>query len=303
MDNKQKFKFNKAILPISLFVIIAIVVFVFLSKTPLNIFKSSTNEAESSDATVCEVPIDIENKKALVLYFSRAENIIDAEEYYKTLENDIDAMTSASVSKTEDGELTGNVGLLARWIAENVDGDLYSIKVKEKYPQSKKETQKIVLQEQLEGVFPEVISDGENFEEYEIVYLGFPNWYAEPPRALYDFFEKNDFDGKIIIPFTSDDKNGFSDSVDIFKSKLPNSIVLSEEEGLLVNRKDVFEAEDRVKVWVEEVKSTIVAEKNNPNNVSGQKEAAIALIGQSLTPKEIEEKVGEYIKFAKGTNG
>lgn len=244
------------------------------------------------------------DNKSLVLYFSRAENIIDASEYLDTLGDDTDAMTSASVLKTEDGEITGNIGLMARWIAEKVGADMHSIQVEELYPQLKKETQNIVLQEQLDGVWPEIVPTTETFEQYDTVYIGFPNWYAEPPRALYTFLEEHDLDGKTIIPFTSDDRNGFSDAVDILKSKLPNSIVLSEEDGLLVNRVDLFDAKERTQKWASLAIEKVESAKTDPLGTSeAQKEAALALVGQTVTHEEIKEKVGEYTKFAKGTNG
>ncbi|MDR0841406.1 MAG: hypothetical protein LBN26_08520 [Christensenellaceae bacterium] len=243
-------------------------------------------------------------KKSLVLYFSRAENIADASEYLNTLGGDVDAITSASVLMTDSGKITGNVGLLARWIAEEAGADIHSIHVKDLYPQPKKETQNIVLQEQLDGVWPEIVPSTEEFDQYDVIYIGFPNWYAEPPRALYTFLEENDLDGKIIIPFTSDDTNGFSDSVDILKSKLPNAAVLSVEDGLLVNRKELFDAKERTQKWVKTVALKAESAKNDPLSTSeGQKAAAQALIGQTVTHEEIKEKVGEDISFSKGTNG
>lgn len=302
MKSKKRL-FNKRIL------IIALIILAVLGGI-LNLLKYQREQA-AREATILEHQQSIKNlppyqpsKKPLVLYFSRAENINDGKNYFETLDNDFDAMTSASILVTDSGELTGNVGLLARWIAEETEGQLSSIKVKNLYPQSKKETQKIVLQEQLDGVWPDIVLNDESFEEFDTVYLGFPNWYAEPPRALYKFLEIHDFDGKIIIPFTSDDTNGFSDSVDILKSKLPNSIVLSEEDGLLVNRKDLFDSKEKTQEWVKDAEAKVQTAKNDPiNTLNGQKELAQALIGEVLTPQEIEEKVGKYIKFAKGTNG
>lgn len=242
--------------------------------------------------------------KTLVLYFSRAENIVDADDYYETLADDVDAMTSASVLKTDSGEITGNIGLLSRWIAEAADADIYSIHVKGLYPQDKKETQNIVLQEQLDGVWPEIVPCTEKLDQYDTVYIGFPNWYAEPPRALYTFLEANDLDGKTIIPFTSDDKNGFSDAIDILKSKLPNSVVLSEEDGLLVNRKDLFDSKQKTQEWVKTAEKKAEIAKSDPvSTVEGQKKAAQDLVGQTVTNEQIEEKVGKYTKFVKGSNG
>jgi hypothetical protein len=259
---------------------------------------SSAKDTEGSEFTTAE------SSKAIVIYFSRAENIVNGEEYADSLEGDLDAISSASVMRTEDNKITGNIGLLAEWIAEATEADIFSIHVKEPYPQLKKETQEIVLQEQLYGDLPEVEPCTLDLEPYDLVYLGFPNWYGEPPRALYTFLKENNLDGKSIIPFTSDDRNGFSDAIDILKSMLPNSVILSEDESLLVNRKDLFASKEQTQIWATEAKQIAEARAANPLSTSqGQKEAAIALIGQTLTEEEIEQKLGKYLKFSRGTNG
>jgi hypothetical protein len=247
----------------------------------------------------------IAKKKAIVIYFSRGENTVDATEYAAELaasDDSINAITSASVVTTESGKTTGNVGILADWIAEEVGTTTYSIHVTDLYPQNKKETQSIVNLEQLNGVFPAIETCTMDFSEYDVVYLGFPNWYGEPPRALYTFLNENDLDGKTIIPFTSDDKNGFSDAIEILKAKLPNSVVL--EDGLVVKRKEVFDSKSVVLDWVAQVSKEAETTTTDPlATAAGQKEAAQQLIGQTLTKDQIVEKVGQYYKYAAGTNG
>ena len=283
---------------IGIAVIVALILLVAMQAQPQEHPQEAPQEEPQEEAQASQA------NNTIVVYFSRGENIVDASAYLETLGDDVDAMTSASVLMTDSGEITGNVGLLARWIAEEAGADLYSIQVEELYPQEKKETQNIVLQEQLDGVWPQVVPSTISFEAYDTVFLGFPNWYAEPPRALYSFLEENDLDGKTIIPFTSDDKNGFSDSVDILKSKLPHSAVLSAEDGLLVNRNDLFAAKEQTQEWVRTVSEKAAQAKNDPLGTSeGQKKAAEALIGQTLTSEEIVDLLGEYTKFSRGTNG
>lgn len=242
-------------------------------------------------------------KKSLVIYFSRGENILNASEYSKSLGDDIDAMTSASVLPAESGAITGNNGILAGWISEALGTKTYSIHVKNPYPQLKKETQQIVLnQEQINGTLPEVEACTEDLSQYDIIYLGFPNWYGEPPRALYTFLNENNLDGKTIVPFTSHDRNGFSDSIQILKAKLPNSAVL--EDGLIVDRKNVMDAKSVILEWVAKVSKEAENAKSNPlATVAGQKEAAKKLIGQTLTKEEVIAAVGQYTKFVTDTNG
>lgn len=257
---------------------------------------------KAKPVVVAQTPSTPAEKKSIVIYFSFAENMVDPEEYLATLE-DIDAMTSASVLTRESGEITGNNGLLADWIAEALGTKTYSIRVKNLYPNNKKETQKIVLNdEQVNGTLPPVEACTEDLSQYDIIYLGFPNWYGEPPRALYTFLKENNLNGKTIVPFTSHDKNGFSDSIDILKSMLPKSAVL--ENGLVVNRKDVPNAKVDTIEWVESVRKEAETAQSNPlATAEGQKEAAKKLIGQILTKDQVEAAVGTCTKFVTDTNG
>lgn len=249
------------------------------------------------------------SKKAIVIYFSRGENIEDVETYYNeqlaTADKSVDAMTSASVLKRDDGSFTGNNGVLADWIAEALGTKTCSIHVKNLYPWTKKDTQTIVLnQEQNKGIYPEVEACTEDLSQYDIVYLGFPNWYGEPPRALYTFMSQNNLDGKTIIPFSSCDKEiyGFSDAINILKSKLPNSVVL--DDGLIINRNDVLDSKQTTLDWVAKVKKEAETAKANPlATVAGQKEAASKLVGQTVSEEDVVSKVGEYTKMTTDVNG
>ena len=197
-------------------------------------------------------PTPTKPKKAIVIYFTRGENIENAEEVYNKLasgnpesgyvnegQTPIDAMTSASVLKDSAGKITGNNGLLAEWIAGALNTKTYSIRTKTLYPKTKKETQTIVQdQEMAMGIDPDVEECTEDLSQYDVVYLGFPNWHGQPPRALYTFMKENNLDGKTIVPFSSCDQikaggYGFGYAITILKAKLPNSVVMGEEDGKL----------------------------------------------------------------------
>lgn len=266
-------------------------------------------------------PEPVQKKKAIVIYFARGENIEDAEEVYNKLassdpeyvkegQEPIDAMTSASVLKDDSGKITGNNGLLAEWIAQALDTKTYSIRTKTLYPKTKKETQTIVQdQEQGLGISPAVEPCTEDLSQYDIVYLGFPNWHGEPPRALYTFMKENNLDGKTIVPFSSCDQikeggYGFGDAINILKSSLPNSAVLDEDEGLLLTRKMVPTAKEDVLTWVAEVSKKAENAKADPlKTVAGQKDAATKLLGQTLSKDEIVEKIGKYNTMTVDVNG
>lgn len=58
-------------------------------------------------------------------------------------------------------------------------------------------------EEQNEDARPELTTHIENVEQYDIIFLGYPNWWGDMPQPLYTFLEEYDFSGKTIIPFNS----------------------------------------------------------------------------------------------------
>lgn len=48
---------------------------------------------------------------------------------------------------------------------------------------------------------PELATHVENMDEYDIVMLGYPNWWASIPMPVASFLEEYDFSGKTILPF------------------------------------------------------------------------------------------------------
>ena len=87
-------------------------------------------------------PAENEDVRVLVAYFTYAENA--------DLPEDVDASTSASIQPGDT--LTGNTGLVAAMIADELDADLFSIQTQERYPDTYDETIAQGQQEQQEAV-------------------------------------------------------------------------------------------------------------------------------------------------------
>ena len=53
----------------------------------------------------------------------------------------------------------------------------------------------------------------DSLDQYDVVFLGFPNWDGTLPMAVASFLEENDFSGKTIIPFVTHKGSGFGSSM------------------------------------------------------------------------------------------
>lgn len=68
-------------------------------------------------------------------------------------------------------------------------------------------------------------------QDYDIVFLGFPNWWYSCPMAILSFIEENDLSGKTIIPFCSHGTGGFAASLRDIGNALPDDCTVLQEFG------------------------------------------------------------------------
>ena len=95
----------------------------------------------------------------------------------------------------------GNTAIMAEMVAEKTGGTLFEIKPVKEYPAAYKECTDVAKQEQAENARPEIANKVENFNEYDVIFLGYPIWWSDFPMIIYTFLEQNDFNGKTVIPF------------------------------------------------------------------------------------------------------
>ena len=202
----------------------------------------STSSGES-EAVTKKPTIDTQtyNGKILVAYFSRVGNTDFSE--------NTDASSSASVI-VEDQQLIGNTEYMADVIVEQTGGDKFLIQTETPYPA---DYDTLVDQQQGErdqDSRPALSSHVENFNEYDVIYLGFPNWWYGMPMPLYSFLEEYDFSDKTIIPFNTSGGSGFSDAVEEIKELCPQATVL---EGLTIQGNQIQEAKDEIVSWIDSI--------------------------------------------------
>lgn len=132
--------------------------------------------------------INMAGKKVLVVYFSKT-----GEQYGV-------------------GNITeGNTAIIAKMIAEKTGADIFEVKLKnDTYPVAYKALTEIALSEKEANARPEIAGNVTNFADYDVVFIGSPNWWADMPMALYTFIEANDWNGKIVAPFVTHEGSGLS---------------------------------------------------------------------------------------------
>ena len=193
-------------------------------------------EKEESGTDGNETSTEDGNGKVLVAYFSWAENAV---------QDDIDAMTSASV------KAPGNVAQLASWIAEETEGELFSIQVTEPYPADWDGCLNRANKEKSENARPELVRTVEDVENYDVIFLGFPNWWYSCPMAIFSFIEGYDFSGKQIYLFCSHGTGGLARSVRDIADALPDSNI--SQNVFDAYAEDTADSRSEIEEWIKEI--------------------------------------------------
>lgn len=126
------------------------------------------------------------SKKVLVVFFSRT-----GENY--------------AVGNIEKG----NTHIIAEMIAKETEGKLFRIETVNPYPDEYKACVEVAKAEKESNARPEIKGDVK-VEDYDVIFLGYPNWWGDMPMAVYTFIEKHNWNGKTVVPFCTHEGSGLS---------------------------------------------------------------------------------------------
>ena len=191
--------------------------------------KNTESNAETQDTA------DVVNGNILIAYFSVMET------------DGVDTVAGAS-RVAVNGEVLGNNQYIAQIIQQETGGDLFSIKTVQQYPTTHEPLLEFAYEEKADNARPELVTQVEDPDKYDVIFLGFPNWNANLPMPLYTFLEEYNFGGKTIIPFTTHGGSGFSRTIQTISELQPGATVISD--ALSISRNSVSGAESDVVNWV-----------------------------------------------------
>lgn len=96
---------------------------------------------------------------------------------------------------------SGNTEAVAKQIAQSVGGALFEITTSHQYPESYNQMTAQAKKEIQDGFKPALTHKVDNIAEYEVVFVGSPNWWGTYAPAVSAFLSAYDFKGKTVIPF------------------------------------------------------------------------------------------------------
>ena len=142
---------------------------------------------------------------------------------------------------------TGNTETVANIIHDNVGGDIVKLETTNAYPSNYDELVDYAQQEQQDDARPELSTAIENIEQYDTIFLGYPNWWGDMPMALYTFLDTYDLSGKTIAPFITHGGSGLYGTPENIQEEEPNAIVT---EGLAIDGDEASYSSKDVVEWL-----------------------------------------------------
>lgn len=145
---------------------------------------------------------------------------------------------------------SGNTETVANYIHEEIGGDIVKLETVQTYPEDYDELVDYAREEQRDNARPELETAIENIEQYDTIFLGYPNWWGDMPMPIYSFLDQYDLSNKTIAPFITHGGSGLSGTPANIANEEPDAVIT---EGLAINGDDVDDCQDEVNEWLNEL--------------------------------------------------
>ena len=108
---------------------------------------------------------------------------------------------------------SGNTKEVAEAIHERTGGDLFEIKTESSYPDEYRPMTQQAKKEIQDGYRPKLTTSVADISQYDIVFVGSPNWWGTITPQVSSFLENYDLSGKTVVPFITHGGGGVQNTV------------------------------------------------------------------------------------------
>ena len=141
---------------------------------------------------------------------------------------------------------TGNTETAAKFIHEITGAEMFRLEPVKPYSPDYNECTQEAQQELREKARPAVKSLPD-ISEYDVIYLGYPNWWGTCPMCVFTFIESQDWRGKTVKPFCTHEGSGMGRSESDLKKACEGANVMK---GLAVHGADAAKSKPSIENWV-----------------------------------------------------
>ncbi len=143
---------------------------------------------------------------------------------------------------------SGNTEILANFIHNYVGGDIVALEPTVAYPEDYNDLLDVAQEEQQSDARPEFNDLNIDIDDYDTIFIGYPNWWGDMPMIIYTFFDTYDLSGKTIAPFNTSGGSGLSRTVGTIRELEPDATVT---DGFTILGDNVNRAMSDVEEWID----------------------------------------------------
>lgn len=145
--------------------------------------------------------------------------------------------------------IEGNAEHIAKVIQSLTNSDIYEIKPVKEYDESYMKCIYEAQDELRNNARPEFLNPLDKIDEYDVIYLCYPNWWGTYPRVVASFLDKYNFNGKIIKPMCTHEGSAMGNSESELRKTLPTAII---KKGLAIKGTMAHQSDEAIKKWINE---------------------------------------------------
>lgn len=143
----------------------------------------------------------------------------------------------------------GNTRAAAEMIQQETGGTLFEIKPVKPYPSDYRKCTEVAKQDINAGVRPELQAKVSGIANYDVVFVGSPNWWGTMAPPVATFLTTHDLAGKTVIPFFTHGGGGMQRSETDVKKLCGKSSVLK---AATFSGGGIRSAREAMKKWLDE---------------------------------------------------
>ncbi|MDO4583867.1 MAG: flavodoxin [Planctomycetia bacterium] len=149
---------------------------------------------------------------------------------------------------------SGNTRLVAEQIQKITGGNLWFIQPQNPYPPQYNACVEQARKEIQAGFRPELVASLKNLADYDMIFVGSPNWWSTIAPPVATFLSQGDFSGKIVIPFITHGGGGMARCVEAIRELSPSAQVLASK---AFRGENVRRESETIRSWLTEIQRSI----------------------------------------------
>ena len=122
---------------------------------------------------------------------------------------------------------TSNTKMVAEEMAKRLDADMEEIVALQPYDGDFKATIERCLQDNEQGILPDIQALKTDLNNYDVIFIGYPVWFGTYAPPVITFLKNTDLSGKKLVPFCTFGSGGLESSAKDLAEAQPKAEILN----------------------------------------------------------------------------